>query len=258
MLAGEVIEIFVEPDCPVATGGNLFALKIEELVRWHIVGQDIATVSLQHGGEHNAVEHNVVLADEVNQASAVVLPPSFPVAIFGVSVAQFLSVADVADRSVEPHIKHLALCTFHRHRNTPVQVACHGTWAQVGIKPRFALAIHIGAPFFMLFQNPFFEPRLILVERQIPVSGFALHQRIAIDGVHWVNQFVGRKCRTAFLALVAIGVGSVAHRTFTLNITVGEELLRSLIVELFAFLLNKLAVVVQILEEITGKLVVDF
>ena len=110
----------------------------------------------------------------------------------------------------------------------------------------------------MLFQNPFFEPWLILVERQIPVSGFALHQRIAIDGVHWVNQFVGRKCRSALLALVAIGVGSVAHRTFTLNITVGEELLRGLIVELFAFLLNKLAVVVQILEEITGKLVVDF
>ena len=68
LLAGEIDEVFVEPHCPVARCGNLVVLKIEELVGGNVVGKDVAAVRLEHGGEHDAVEHDVVLADEVYEA----------------------------------------------------------------------------------------------------------------------------------------------------------------------------------------------
>ena len=68
LLAGEVDEILVEPYSPVARCRNLVVLEVEKLVRGYVVGQDIVAVSLQHGREDDAVEHDVVLAYEVDEA----------------------------------------------------------------------------------------------------------------------------------------------------------------------------------------------
>ena len=174
LLAREVFKIFVKPYSPVARSRDLVALEVQELVAWHIVGQDKRAFSLEHSREHDAVEHDVVLADEVDQASRIVLPPSFP------SVGEeFLSVADIADRRIKPHIEHLALSALYRHWNTPIEVAGHRTWLQTVVEPALALAIHVRTPFFVVLKDPLFEPLLMLVERKIPVSGRFLHQRIA-------------------------------------------------------------------------------
>ena len=48
---------------------------------------------LQHGGEDDAVEHDVVFANEVYETCVVVLPPLLPAApAGGVAVAQLLGV----------------------------------------------------------------------------------------------------------------------------------------------------------------------
>ena len=58
----------MEPNSPVARCRDFVVLEIEELVRRHVVGQDIVAVSLQHCREDDAVEHDVVLAYEVDEA----------------------------------------------------------------------------------------------------------------------------------------------------------------------------------------------
>ena len=197
------------------------------------------------------------LADEVDEATFRVLPPLLPCAQFGVCIAEFLGVGDVADRCIEPHVEHFALCSFYGNRDAPVEVACYGTRAQTSVEPRPALAIYVWSPFLMLFQNPLLEPRLVVVERKVPVLGRALHERIASGCVVWIDEFVGRKCGTTFLTLVAVCLRRMTTRTFATNVAVGEELMLCLVVVLFAFEFYELAFVVELAEEVGCKLVVN-
>ena len=119
------------------------------------------------------------------------------------------------------------------------------------------MAIDIRTPLFVLLEDPLFEPLLVLVEREVPVFGLLLGEWVAIDGVVWVDEFVWRKGGTTLLALVAIGTRSVAAWTFATDIAVGEELLSLWVIELLGGLLNKLAVVVEMAEEVRCQLVVD-
>ncbi len=89
----------MEPDGPVARGGNLVVLEVHEFVGGDVVGQVVGTLGHQHGGEYYAVEDDVVLADEVYHACFRVFPPGFPVV-----GAQVLGVRNVADGGVEPHV----------------------------------------------------------------------------------------------------------------------------------------------------------
>jgi hypothetical protein len=82
----------MDPDGPVAGGGDLVALEVQELVGGDVLREDIVAVGLQHGREHDAVEHDVVLADEVDQAGLRVLPPLLPALR-----EEFLGVGDIAD-----------------------------------------------------------------------------------------------------------------------------------------------------------------
>ena len=78
MLAREIDQILMEPDGPVARRGDLVVLQVEELVGRHVVGQDIASMGFEHGGEDEAVEDDIILADEVDEARLRVLPPFLP------------------------------------------------------------------------------------------------------------------------------------------------------------------------------------
>ena len=68
LLAGKLAEIFMEPYSPVARCGDLVVFQIQELIRRHIIRQVIAAVCHKHGGEDDAVEHYIILADEVEHA----------------------------------------------------------------------------------------------------------------------------------------------------------------------------------------------
>ena len=109
----------------------------------------------------------------------------------------------------------------------------------------------------MALDNPFFEPLLIVAQRQIPVFGRALHKAVPrVVLVGWVDEFVGRKSCAALLALVAVSAREMAARALAHNVAVGQELARLLVAELLLGLLLKQTVVVEFAEEIGGKLMV--
>ena len=144
LFSREIDQILVEPNSPVLRSRNLVAFKVQELVGRHVVGQNVAAVSLHHRREDDAVEHNVVLADKVNQARIVALPPLLPSApALGVALAEFFGVRYVADGRVEPNVKHFALRSLNWHRNTPLKVARHCPRLKVHIQPRLALSVNI-------------------------------------------------------------------------------------------------------------------
>ena len=94
------------------------------------------------------------------------------------------------------------------------------------------------------------------VERQIPVASLAEHGRGAAHGAARVDEFGGRECRAAFLALVAIGPFGVAVRTFARDVAVGQESLGFLVIVLLTLFFHKLALVVERAEEVGGQLAV--
>ena len=257
LLAGEVHQVFMQPHSPVAAGGNLVALQVQELVGRHVVGHHIVAMGLHHRGEDDAVEHDVVLADEVDEARVLLLPPLLPRApAVGLGIAQFLGVADVADGRVKPHVEHLALGTLDGHGDAPVQVARHGAGLQPVVEPRLALAIDVAAPFLMALEDPLLEPALILVEGQEPVGGVLEHEgMVAVLGVR-VDEFGGvQVTATAVLTLVALGCRVVAVGALALDVAVGQELAVLLVIELLGHLLDELALVIEFAEELSGKLV---
>ena len=74
------------------------------------------------------MKHDIVFANEVHQACFGIFPPFFP--RIG---QQLFGIRDVADGRIKPHVQHLAFCSFYRYRNTPIQVASHGSWLQVDV-----------------------------------------------------------------------------------------------------------------------------
>ena len=185
LFAGELLQIFVEPHRPVARGRDFVVLQVEKLVARHVVGQDEGAFGFEHGGEHDAVEHDVVLADEVDEARIVGLPPLFPRV-----GEEFFGVGNVADGRVKPNVEHLALSAFYRHGNAPIEVAAHGTRLQSHVKPTLALAAHVGAPFGMTL-NPRLQPLLVLVEGEVPVLRLAQHGFAARHLRFGVDEFGG-------------------------------------------------------------------
>jgi hypothetical protein len=174
-----------------------------------------------------------------------------------VSVAELLGVRDITDRSVEPYIEHLALGTLYRYRDTPIEVTGHSTGLQPSVQPALALAIDVRTPLLVILENPLLQPLLVFVQRQVPVLGGLLGQWVTVDGVIRIDEFIGREGSTTFLALVAVGTEGMATWTLTADVTVGEELLGLLVIELLGGLFDEFSVLVEFLEEVRSELVVN-
>ena len=195
----------------------------------------------------------------MHQTGVLVLPPFLPCApALGVALAEFLRVGNIADGRIKPHVEHLAFGSLHGNGDAPVQVARHGAGLEVHVEPRFALAVYIRAPFLMTFQNPLLQPILIFVQRQIPVLGLLQHRLRTADGTLRIDELGGRKVASAFLTLVAVGTFVVAMGTFAGDIAVGQELLGLLVVILHGSLFHQLPFIVELAEEVAGKLMVRF
>ena len=226
LLAGEVAQIFVQPDSPVACRRDFVSLKIEKLVGRHVVGQDIRPLGLEHRGEDDAVEDDVVLADEVDETCLGIFPPLLPRV-----GQQFFCIRYITNRGIKPDIQHLAVSTFHRDGYTPVEVTAHGTGLKPHVEPALALSIDIGTPLFVLLEYPLAQPRLMAVERQIPMPGLTHHRFRATDRRVRIDELGGTERRAAGLALVSIGAGIVAVRTFAHDVTVGESCTLEVVLE---------------------------
>ena len=199
------------------------------------------------------MEHDVVLADEVDEACFGVFPPLLPRV-----GQQFLGVADVADGSVEPYVEHFALGPFYGYGDTPVEVAAHGTRLQSHVEPRLALTVDVGTPFLVVFENPLAQPAFMLVQREVPVFGFLHDRRAAADSTLGVDELGGAQCRAALLALVAIGTFGMATGALAGDVAVGQESLGFLIIILHGGLFDEFALVVELAEEVGSSLVVHF
>ena len=248
LLAGELLVVFVQPYSPVPRRGNLVAFEVKELVGGHIVGQYVRTLSLQYRREHNAVEHDVVLADEVDEFGLGVFPIFLPIG------RKLLGERYIANRRVKPNIKHFAFCALHGYGDAPIKVAAHGSRLQSLVEPTLALSIDIDFPILVVLENPFFEELLIIVQRHIPMRGLFQDGLAAGDCRFRLNEFGGVERRAALLALVTVCVGIAAMRTRAGNVAVGEELLCLFVVILFGGLLHKLAIVVEFLENLLRSL----
>ena len=253
LFSGEFSEIFVKPDGVVAGGGNLVVFKIQKLIGGHVVGQDVGAFRFEHGGEDDAVEDDVVLADEMDESRFGVLPPLFPV------VGQdFFCVGDVADGRIEPNVEYFSVGSFHGHGDSPVKVSTDGSRLQSHVEPGFALSEHVGAPFRVVFENPLLEPFLVAVEGQIPVLSLSQNGFCSADGASGIDEFSGREGSATFLALITVGTFRVAVRAFAGDVSVGEEGLCLFVIVLFAFFLDELTFVVAFSEEVRRSLSVHF
>ena len=250
LLARELLLVLVDPDSPVAGGGDLVTLEVQELVGRDVLREDVVAVGLEHGREHDAVEDNVVLADEMHQPGLRILPPLFPTLR-----EEFLGVGDVADGGVEPDVEDLALGTVDRDGDAPVQVAGDGAGLQAAVQPALALAIDVGLPLLVLLQDPVAEPGLVLVQREVPVLGLHLLGRGPGQGGLRIDQLFRAQRGTAFLALVPVGAGIAALGAGTHDVTVREEGLRLLVVILLGLLGDELVVVIEFAEELRRILV---
>ena len=106
----------------------------------------------------------------------------------------------------------------------------------------------------MLLENPLLQPLLILVQGQIPVLRFLQHGRRTRDSRFWIDELGRREVTTAFLALVAIGTLVMAVRALARHVTVGQELLCLLVVELGSRLLRQFPLIIELTEPFGGKL----
>ena len=187
----------------------------------------------------------------MDQTGIFALPPFLPALR-----EEFLRIGDVADGRIEPYVEHLAFRPIYRNGHAPVQVAAHGTRLQTAVQPALALAIDIGLPLFVPFQDPFPKPGLVTVQRQVPVFGLYLLGRGAGQGRFRIDQLFRAQGGTAFLALVAVRVGIAALGAGTGDVTVGQEGAGLLVVILLGLLGNEFIVVVELAEELGSILLV--
>ena len=198
------------------------------------------------------MEDDVVLSDEMNELGVLALPPLFPCLR-----KKFLGVGYISDRSVEPHIKHLALGSFHRDWHSPIEVTAHRTWLETAVDPALALTIDIASPLLVSVENPLREPFLILVERKIPVLGLLLHEFAAAEGRFRIDELVRAECSTTLLTLVTVCSFRTASRACSGDVTVCKEGLCLLVIILLADLLNELSLIIKLAEILCRILVMS-
>ena len=193
------------------------------------------------------MEHDVVLADEVHHLGVAVFPILLPVG------CKVLGSRYIAYRSVEPHVEHLTLGALHGHGNAPIEVAAHGAGLEAQIEPALALPVNVAFPLLVALQNPSAEESLVFVQRQIPVLRFAFYGHRARHRAAGLYELVGRKGRSALLALVAVRAVVAAAGARADNVAIGEERSRLLVVILHRGALDELALVVELAEKVRSR-----
>ena len=172
----KIPKVFMQPHSPITGSGNLVPFQVQKLIGRHIVRQDVRTFCLQHGGENDTMEYDIVFPDKMYHTGLRVFPIFFPLR------GQVFGGRNITNGSIKPYIQDLALCTFQRHRHAPIQVTGYRTGLQTVVQPRLALSINIGLPFLMFLQYPFLQPIFILIQRQIPMLRLPQFRLIACNG----------------------------------------------------------------------------
>ena len=189
----------------------------------------------------------------MDQAGFRVLPPLLPA-----FRQQFLGIGNIAYGRVEPDIEHLAFGPLDGNRHAPVEVAGDGTRHQAAVQPALALPIDIGLPLLVLLQDPFAEPGLVTVQREIPVLCLFLHRGRTAQFRTRVYELFRAEGGAALLTLVSIGPGIAALGASPLYKPVSEEHTDLLVVKLLGFLSDETVAVIEFAEELRGIFRVHF
>ena len=237
----------MRPHGPVAGCGDLVPLEVQELVGRDVLRQDIVAVSLEHRREHDTVEHDIVLANEMHELGVGTLPPLLPRLR-----EQLTGIGNVADGGVKPDIEDLALGALDGHGNAPVEVAGDGARLQAAVEPALDLAVHIGTPFGMALEYPFAEPLLVVLQGQVPVGGLFLDGLCTAELGLGIDKLLGAERAAALLALVAVSAFVATFRACTDYVAVCEESLRLRIIILLRLAGDELALVVKLAEKAGG------
>ena len=193
------------------------------------------------------MEDDVVLADEVDHAGVGGLPPGFPVV--GADVD---GVGNVPDGCVEPDVEDLAVGSFYGDGDSPVEVARDGAGLEAHVEPGLALAVYVGAPLFVAFEDPPAQAWLPLVQGEVPVGGLLHDGGGAAQGRLRIYEVGGVEGGAAGLALVAVGALVAAVGAGAGDVAVGQELPGFGVVELLGGFFYELSFFIQTLEEVGG------
>ena len=260
---GEVLEIVCHPDRPVPRRADFVALEVHELVGRHVGWEVVAPVFLEQDGEDDAVENDVVLANEMEEVRRRVLPPVAPV--LAILLAPFHGGGDVPNGGIQPNVQDLAICPFHGHRHPPIEVTGHGAAFQSTVDPRAALSQHVGLPFLGVvmrlavqraLDDVVAEPIFVPSHGEVPQRRGPEHRCGAAEGGARVDELGGTQGLAAFLALVAVRTVMTTRGTGALDVAVGQKLLGLFVEKLFVGFDLKGPFVKQRQEKVLGHLVV--
>ena len=163
---------------------------------------------------------------------------------------QFPGGGNIPDGRVKPHIEHFPFSSFNWNFHTPVEVAGNGTRLKPLVDPRLALSVNIYFPvLFMPFQDPFAQPRFILVKREEPVPCFSQHRFVSAEHRFRINQVGGVQRGAAFFALVTVSFFISAVGACSGDVPVGKELPGGFIKILCRHFFDELPGVIEFSEE---------
>ena len=216
------VQVIRDPQRPVLAGGKLAVFQAEKLIGRHVVGEVQAAVSHDHGRPDDAVEGDVVLADEVVSLCFGVLPEIFPSIGVAAAFRPFHGGGQVADDGLEPDVDALAFVTFHRERNAPGQIARYGAVFQAALQEAAGGIGYVGPP-KLFAADPIQQGLLESGQAQEEVLGIAEVGRLVADAAPGFNEFYRVESVTTVVALVAPGAVVAAMGTRALNVTVGQE-----------------------------------
>ena len=249
LFAGELLQILVQPNCPIPTRRNLIPFEVQEFVSRHIVGENVAPLSLKHGREDDAMENDIILTNEVDKASIRVFPPRLP--RLG---KKLFCIANVTDGGVKPNVQNLTFGSLHGNGDSPIKVSAHRTGLQSHIDPALTLTVYIALPLFVSIEYPLTKPIFVAIQRKVPMGRLSQLGLCSTDGTLRVDEVSCIKRCTARLTLISIGTGFVAVGASTHDIAVGQKGFCLRVIVLLTRTLYKFMVIVEGTEELRCRL----
>ena len=238
--------------------GHLLAVYRQEPVHEHLVGP-LEAGRMQHPRPEQAVEANDVLADEVIEFNALVIPHrdinlcTFPFPLLAFCFREPIGErSDVPDRRIDPDVEELVGVAGNLETEVR-RVARDAPAAERFLEPLEELIRDVAR---RVPGNPLLQIVVLRLKLEIEMLG-VLHDRRAAarraDGVPELLRAVGR---AAVIAAVAVLARRAALRTRPLHEAVGQEHLAVLAIELGRRLLGDETLLLRCRVDAFGELLV--
>ena len=169
------------------------------------------------------MERDVVLADEVDGAGVVALPPIAPGLGVAAGPSPFLCRREVADDGLEPDVDPLTGTQIvDRQLDAPIEVPGDGTILKTLVDPTLGEVEYVPAP-TLAGAQPLPQPLGEIREPQVEVFGGTQFGGRAGDLGSGVDQFFGVQRAATVFTLVTASLRVLAVRASALDVAIGQE-----------------------------------